>query len=225
MCMLIVREEIETFMSTDLQSQPPPAGGPMSVAEYLKLDRSIRGTRYEYVNGVARLALDGTFEHHQIALRIFVALDEQFRSSPFSVLGPNVRTIITSADSGQEHYLYPDLKVRCDDARRRCVPGRHEVLRSPCLVLEILSPASENFDRVEKFKLYQSDTGIQEIVLVSRLTPHIEVYRRADQYAVDTTEWNCVFYGPGEILELTSVHARIPVNEIYNYIRSEEDRE
>lgn len=89
-----------------------------------------------------------------------------------------------------------------------------ESLRSPRLVVEVLSPGTEKHDKGQKFDWYWACPSIQEIVFIRTAHPLVEVYRR--QSAV--RQWLLQIYGPGEVVELTSLNVGIPVDVIYRRV-------
>lgn len=203
-------------MTTDPQWQDPPPGGPMSVEEYLELDRNTPNARYEYIDGVAYLMAGGTGEHDLIARNVANAIDIHFLSGPCFVRGPEMQVLIGIKPNGKEHRVYPDASVSCDVADRR----RGTILiRSPRIVVEVLSPSTEKLDRGIKLKSYQAVSSIQEIVLIDQFTQASEAYRRDSE---DGATWNHVFYGPKQGIELQSVDVFISMDEIYKGINFNE---
>lgn len=196
----------------------PYSGGPMSVEAYFRLEASTRGIRYEYVNGVARLMSGGSVGHDRIARNVAYLLDEHFSSGPCTVFGSDVQVLVGIKASGKTHYVYPDATVSCDVADRR---RDNKLIRSPRIVVEVLSPSTEPLDRGEKLTIYKACPTIQEIVLVSQFAPHVEVHRRSE----DEQSWSYALYGVSSTIELTSVDVHIPIDDLYKGINFEEPLE
>jgi len=74
---------------------------------------------------------------------------------------------------GRHFFYYPDLVVGCDPEDREAY-----YLDRPCLVVEVLSPATERIDRREKLLTYIQLPSLQEYLLVAQDRPLVEVYRR-----------------------------------------------
>lgn len=204
-------------MTTDPQWQDPPPGGPMSVEEYLELDRNTPNARYEYIDGVAYLMAGGTGEHDQIARNVANAIEIHFLSGPCFVRGPEMQVLIGVKPNGKEHRTYPDATVSCDVADRR---RGTTLLRAPRIVVEVLSPSNEKRDRGPKLEAYKACPSIQEIVLINQFTQAADVYRRDSE---DGIIWHHVFYGPDQGgIELQSVDAFISMDEIYKGINFDE---
>ncbi|MDQ2905998.1 MAG: Uma2 family endonuclease [Chloroflexota bacterium] len=134
-------------MSIDPQRRPLWQSRPMSVEEYLRLDRSAADAKYEYLDGVARLLAGGSAEHDRIAYNTRVVLNQHFLSGPCTVFGSEVQVFIGIKPDGRESYFYPDVTVSCDVAdRRRGI----KLIQSPRIVVEVLSPGTESIDRGKK---------------------------------------------------------------------------
>ncbi len=203
-------------MVFDLQEEEPRPGGPMSEEEYLELDQSTPYTKYEYLDGFARLMSGGSGEHDQIAYNVRAVIDLYLQSGPCFARGSDMQVLIGVKSGGRKHYVYPDASVSCDVSDRR---RGNKLIRSPRIVVEVLSPSTERDDRGSKLKAYQACPTIQEIVLISQFAPHVEVYRRQGE---DGTGWICTHYGPGEGLLLESIDVPLTIDEIYRKIDFDE---
>jgi Uma2 family endonuclease len=203
-------------MTIDPQWQDPPPGGPMSVEEYFELDENTFNGRYEYIDGVARLMAGGSAAHNRIAHNVYNALDQEFLSGPCTVFGLEMRTLVGKKSNGKEQYYYPDVTISCDVADRR---RGNQLIRSPRIVVEVLSPSTEKLDRSTKLENYKAVPCIQEIILINQFTQAAEVYRRDSE---DGSRWSHVFYGPDQGIELQSVDVFISMDEVYKGINFDE---
>ena len=70
--------------------------------------------------------------------------------------------------------LYPDVFVTCDKADL----ATEMIFRAPTLVVEVLSPGSQAYDRSQKFALYRGIASLQEYILVDSDTRRVEAFRR-----------------------------------------------
>ncbi|HLG76875.1 MAG TPA: Uma2 family endonuclease [Ktedonobacteraceae bacterium] len=203
-------------MSIDSQQTQPLTGGPMSTEEYLRLDKRILNAKYEYLDGVARLMSGGSGEHDQISRNTANALERHFQSGPCFVHGSDMQVLISTKSTEREHYVYPDVTISCDVADRR---RGNTLIRSPRIVVEVLSPSTEAIDRGKKLAAYKACPTIQEIVLISQFAPHVEIYRRSE---TDQTTWSYEIFGPGSAVVLKSVDVRLALDELYKSINFDE---
>lgn len=180
-----------------------PDRGRMSVGDYLTLDQNSPGARYEYIDGYIYFMAGGTPQHGLIIGNIQGELNRQFRQrgSPCRAYPSDVRWQLS-----ETCYLYPDVSVTCEEHDRKAKDG----LRFPRLVVEVLSPGTEERDRNEKFDCYRACATIQEVVLVRTSRQMVEVYRRT----VDN-KWLLQLYGSEDEVEFVSLEVHIPVSIIY----------
>ena len=180
-------------MATDPQRQQPSPGGAMSVEDYVQLDQQTPEARYKYIDGVARLMSGGSVAHARIARNVANAIDNHLLSGPCTTFPSDVQVLIGIKSSGKDHYVYPDVTVSCDiDDRRR----DNMLIRSPQLVIEVLSPSTEHLDRGKKLAAYKQCSTIEEIVLINQFAQIVEVYHRENE-----ENWRYQLYGPGTTID------------------------
>lgn len=146
----------------DTQRTEPHPGGPMSVEDYLQLERDAVDAKYEYVDGIARLMSGGSVGHDRIARNVAHFTEEHFLSGPCTAFGSDVQVLIGLKPNGRKHYVYSDATVSCDVSDRR---RGNKLIRSPRIVVEVLSPSTELLDRGAKLDAYKACPSIQEILL------------------------------------------------------------
>lgn len=173
----------------------------MSVEEYLQLDRSSIETRYEYIDGYATMLARGTLDHATIGANIISILRRSLRGSPCRVFTSDARVRIS-----RKRFVYPDASVSCDEQDR----GQNDIVQSPRLVVEVLSPSTEGYDRGRKFSFYRECPTIQEYFLIDAQRPMLEVYRREKH-----DFWILRAYRMEEEVELTNLGVQFAVSEVY----------
>lgn len=156
----------------------------ISPEEYLQIDRASPDIKYEYVDGHMYAMSGGTIEHAQIAMNMIRALADHLQGSSCRVISSDVRVQVA-----EKKYFYPDVTVSCaPEDRQRGV----DTIRTPRLVVEVLSPTTETNDRVQKFRFYKACPSIQEGV-----RPH--------QYPIPGSR---DISSPGRYLDLPTVWTR-----------------
>lgn len=197
-------------MATDPRKVIPQTGDRMTIDAYFQLDAQVYSTKYEYLDGAVRLLAGGSKEHDDIAFNVRTALKQHFQSGPCSVQGSDMRVQVS-----EQAYSFPDVTVSRDVADRR---RGNKLIRSPRIVVEVLSPSTEKFDHTEKLLAYQACPTIAEIVLVSQFSPHIEVYHREE----GSSGWLHIFYVQGQEVVLKSIDVSLSLDEIYQGINFDE---
>jgi Uma2 family endonuclease len=195
------------YMVNYPQSAIPQTGDRMTVQEYFQLDYTVPNEKYEYQDGIIRLREGATVAHCEITGSIRVTFKHNNRRASCIMFGSDLRVQVA-----EDCYFFPDLTVTCDTADRH---PRNELIRSPRMVVEVLSPSTEQADRTDKLKAYQQCATIQEIVLIDQFSPHVEVYRRDEEIE---TEWSRAVYEEGEEVALESVDVFLTMDEIYHNI-------
>jgi Uma2 family endonuclease len=80
---------------------------------------------------------------------------------PGSITGAKIDAEVETLAANS--YCYPDLSIACDDLDRNA----DRFISYPCLIIEVLSPSTEAYDRGKKFRRYRRSATLQEYVLVS----------------------------------------------------------
>jgi Uma2 family endonuclease len=163
----------------------------------------------EYYDGEIRMRAGGTRDHSTIAVNIVTELNITLKQKPCAVLNSDMRLLI----SPRGNYTYPDAMVIC--GKTLFQQGRHDVVTNPVVIVEVLSPSTREYDRIEKFKLYKQIESLREYVLVDSERIAVFSLRRYGE----TGKWEIqVLNSLDEILYLESIQVEIPLAEIYDKI-------
>ena len=106
----------------------------------------------------------------------------------------------------QDTVLYPDVFVTCDPADL----ATDMIFKAPMLVLEVLSPTTQAYDRSQKFALYRRLESLREYVLVDPETRRVEAFRRSEQ-----GQWVLDDMSDAQALVLPCIEGRIPLTQIF----------
>jgi len=173
--------------------------------QYLALDRA-SDFRNEYYNGCMYAMSGGSPTHAILIAGIGGELRSVLKKGPGQVATSNLRVRVSSAGL----YTYPDVVVFCGEMK--LAENDKDTLLNPILVLEVLSPSTEAYDRGFKFAQYRMIESLQEYALVSQTEPRVEVFRR--QPSGDWLFSKSV--GLESAIRFDSVACSIPLAEIYN---------
>ena len=177
----------------------------MSPQEYLEWEKT-QELRYEYIDGEVFAMTGGTKPHNRIALNLFAELDDFLAEKGCDVFISDVKVQVSP--SGPYHY--PDVVVTCDNRDKESI----DLVQYPCLIVEVLSPSTEAFDRGKKFTRYRQSTTLQEYLLIESDEIGVECFRRNDQGL-----WVLHTYGKGDTLNLSSLGISIAVERLYRQVR------
>lgn len=173
----------------------------MTPQEYLDWEEK-QPIKYEYMNGQVFAMTGGSIPHNEISLNLAAALKNHLRGKGCKVLMADAKLGVSEKGS----FYYPDVMVTCDETDRRAI----KVIYHPCLVVEVLSPGTEAFDRGKKFKNYRDISTLKEYVLIDAREMAIECFRPNEKGV-----WELYNYGEGDEVTLTSVDLRFPIEMLY----------
>ena len=176
-----------------------------SLEEYFALERASE-RRFEYRNGEIICMSGGSIRHAAIAFNISSQFGANLRGRPCRVYGSDLAVYVPQGLP----YRYPDVSVVCGEPRVRIVDGR-DCLENPVLLVEVLSPASADYDLGTKFEQYKSIPDFTEYLLVEQDRPH--AIRRTKR---DVNSWHeTVFDAVDATVRLESIAVDLPMREIY----------
>ncbi len=181
----------------------------VSPADYLAWELAQIG-RHEYVNGEV-CAMSGSSDAHGTATGNFsAALHAHTRGTPCKPFVADMKVHVEPANS----FFYPDIVVTCDPRDRG--PEASHVKQHPALIVEVLSPSTEAYDRGNKFAAYRQLESLQEYVLISLDARRVEVFRRDAG-----GHWVLYPFALDETLELGSLDFHCPVADIFEDVEGE----
>jgi Uma2 family endonuclease len=173
----------------------------LTVEEYLEFEKS-SDVRHEFIGGLIFAMTGDSRRHGDLAYNLECAARDHLRGGSCRVSSRTIRVRIEHLDI----YYYPDVVVTRDALDK----ARYEI-KSPLLIIEILSPTTEGVDRREKRFNYAQIPSLQEYVLVSQDTRRVEVLRREADWLADVVE-------DGGTVEFRSIGLNLPVAAIYEDI-------
>ena len=179
--------------------------------EYIALERraipDIETVRSEYIKGKIIPRSSSNLSHNLITGNIAGEFHTRLKGTTCFVFANEMRVSIPAAKS----YFYPDVGVVCEEPRFE--DDVFDILLNPIVVVEVLSPSTEAYDRGEKFAHYRQLTSLQEYVLVAQDKVRVEHYHRQERQWVLTD-----FQRLDEILPLPSIQCELSLSEIYERV-------
>jgi Uma2 family endonuclease len=173
----------------------------MTAEEYLEFERS-SPERHEFRDGEV-WAMAGAKNRHSRVGRNLLLLLSQAALAGCEALANDIKVRV----NGSRMYYYPDLAFTCEQ-----INDDLEYISSPCLIVEVLSPSTEKFDRGLKFEDYQTLASLETYVLVTPTRRKLEVFRR-----VTNTKWEYErLEGDDAVLELTCPKVALKLADIYD---------
>ncbi len=177
----------------------------MSIDDFLALDRESLGQKYEFRNGQMVAMAGGSKHHAAIIGNLYAILRNHLKDSPCFAFASEMTLKI------KEDALIPDLMVTCNEKDLDFAENK-TYIEYPKLVIEVLSPSTEQVDRGEKFFKYTFCSSIQEYVLINYNCMLVQRETRKGM------QWLSTWFGKGENVEFESIGLTVPVEEIYDRI-------
>jgi Uma2 family endonuclease len=178
--------------------------------QYLEIEREAE-FRSEYINGEMFAMSGGTPNHARIVLNAARRLAEQLDGRPCEVFGGDLRLY----SAKEKMFTYPDILVTC--GANCLLDARRDTLTDATVIIEVLSPATRNYDRGEKFRFYRSLPSFSEYLLLSQDTMRAEHHVRQPDNSWVFRE----FTGPDVEIELKSIGCRLPLQSLYERVEFE----
>lgn len=179
----------------------------VSPEEYLERERQAE-TKSEYIAGEIVAMAGATRAHAVIAMNLGASLHGQLRGRRCEVTASDTRVKIENAGV----YTYPDVVVCCGDTRME--DCEQDTLLNPTVVIEVLSPSTEGYDRGEKFFYYRQLESLADYLLVSQAEMRVEHYARQPNglwLLSDVT-------GPEGTVEIPSIDCRLSLADVYDRV-------
>ncbi|HEY4286902.1 MAG TPA: Uma2 family endonuclease [Puia sp.] len=175
-----------------------------SVEDYLRME-SESLEKHEYYKGEIFLMSGARMDHNIITSNLMGHLHPKLENSPCQVFGSDLRIYVEANGL----FTYPDLSIVCGEPVTRANDDLH--LMNPSVIIEVLSPSTKDYDRGDKFKLYQGLSTLSEYVLVDSKSVLVEHFIKNAG-----GEWGLQKYGKtGDNLSIRAAGVSISLREIY----------
>jgi Uma2 family endonuclease len=178
----------------------------MTPEEYLAMDRAA-DFRSEYYAGRVYAMSGGSWIHARIISNVSRRLANALDGRNCDVCSSDMRVQV-----GPDFYTYPDVVVVCGEPK--FPDARTDIVLNPMLIIEILSPSTERYDRGFKASHYRKMPSLRELVIVAQEEPSVEIYRRQP-----SNEWLLSeAVGLDSTCRFDSVECTIPTAHIYERV-------
>lgn len=178
----------------------------LSLDDFLAWENQ-QAERHEFHLGEVFAMVGGRRTHGRVVSNLNRRLAEQLDGSPCQVFAESMKIQIA-----KDTLLYPDLFVTCDKADL----ATEMIFRSPTLVIEVLSPSTQAYDRSQKFALYRRLDSLQEYILVDPETRRIDGFRRGGDGL-----WVLHDMSQDDVMDCASVGCKVALDDIFQGLEPE----
>jgi len=187
-----------------MSSQPKPR---LTPEQYLALERQA-AYKSEYFAGETFAMAGASERHNMIVTNISREISLQFKGRPCKNYSNDLRVRISSTGL----YTYPDVVAICGEAQFE--DEHQDTLLNPTVIVEVLSPSTEAYDRGEKSWHYRQIASLAEYLLVAQDRRHIEHYvRQADGQWLLSETGNLQ-----DTIHLPSINCDLALAEVYDKV-------
>ncbi len=172
----------------------------MTLQEYLDWENAQPG-KNEFHRGEIFAMTGGRRTHGRVLSNLVRLLGNHLDGSACQVFADSMKVQVAD-----DTVLYPDVFVTCDKADL----ATDQIFRAPKLVIEVLSPSTQAYDRSKKFASYRRLESLQEYILVDPDTRRVEGFRRGADGL-----WVLHDMSDGDTLEAASLGLRVPLAEVF----------
>jgi Uma2 family endonuclease len=175
--------------------------------QYLEIERKAE-FKSEYYRGEMFLMGGAREAHNLIVLNLAAELRQQFRKRPCRAYMNDMRVLVNATGL----YTYPDVAAVCGEPQ--FLDETRDTLLNPSLIVEVLSPSTEGFDRGRKFEHYRSVESVGEYLMLASERVSAELYTRQPD-----GRWLLTFAGRLEdSLDLQSVGVHLALADLYEKV-------
>lgn len=183
-----------------------PVSHHITPEEYLAAERAA-DHKSEYFHGQVFAMAGASAAHTRICANLIFELELRLRGSSCATYTSDLRVQIPSTGL----YTYPDVTVVCGEAEYE--DRSLDTLVNPALVVEVLSPSTEAYDRGAKFAHYRGVPSLREYVLVAQDRASVDHYvRRGEVWELSSLA------GLSASLSLHCAGSAIPLTGIYDRV-------
>ena len=178
----------------------------VTAEEYLALDRAAE-FRSEFLDGEIIAMSGGSARHSKLQVNLTLELETALRGTPCQTFSADLRVRVSP-----RMYTYPDLTVVC--GKPVLADERQDILLNPTVIVEVLSPSTEHYDRGVKFQCYRGIESLRDYILVAQDQIRIEQYTRGEANTWTLRDYHDI----RETLLIESVRVSLPLASIYERI-------
>jgi Uma2 family endonuclease len=171
-----------------------------SIAEYLAWE-SEQANRNEFWRGEVFAMVGGKRGHGRVIANLMRHLGNHLDDTPCQAFSENMKVQVS-----EDAVLYPDVFVTCD----REFTADQTVFKAPVLVIEVLSPSTQAYDRSKKFAMYRQLVSLREYALIDPESRRVEVFRPAED-----GNWKLFDMSDDDALVLTSVGCTLEILALF----------
>lgn len=176
-----------------------------SVDEYLQIE-SMDNLRYELINGKINTIDGASLNHNQIVSNLICEIGYFLKGKDYEIFASKLRVNIPLINS----FAYPDISI----VSGKSVLSEHyfDSLLNPSVIIEVLSPATESYDRGDKLFAYQHIRALNQYILIDSASLNIQSITKKDDGL-----WKFEnITDAAALLTISTINQQLPLADIYD---------
>ena len=148
----------------------------LSAEDYLELERTSTRNKHELHQGHLVTMQGASIEHNTIVANMLGSIVPHLKGKHCRAFPSDLRVYISTAES----FTYPDISIVCDDPDT-LDDAYLDTIKNPSVIIEVLSPSTEKYDRGTKFFYYMQIASLKEYFIISSTSLYVQVARKQAQ--------------------------------------------
>lgn len=182
----------------------------MTVEEYLAFEEKSE-EKHEFYGGEVFAMAGAGLNHNVIAGNCIADINHFLRGKDCIVTPGDLRIQIESLNL----FTYPDISIIC--GKPEFYQNRKDSVTNPVVLIEVISPSTDDYDHNKKFAFYRLIPSLQEYILISSTDIHVEIYRKQSTFKWEFTEYRTA----AELFTIESVGLTLQVADLYRNVTFE----
>lgn len=179
-----------------------------TIDEYLSIERSSTENKYELHEGKLIVMQGASQNHVRIVANMMIEVGSFLKGKQCSIFCNDLKVAVESTDS----VVYPDLIILCDESKT--FDEQKDVLLNPAVIIEILSPSTQEYDRGGKFYIYRQLETLRQYILVDSTTHYLYSSVKQNDGRWLSTETEDIT----QSLTIETINFTLPLSEIYRSV-------
>lgn len=180
----------------------------ISPEEYLEQERMAE-YKHEYYRGKIVAMAGASLAHNQIVSNVIQNIGPFLRNTSCQIFPSDLRVSVPSATS----FTYPDATIVCGEPEM--LDNKFDTLKNPSVIIEVISPSTEDNDRGRKFFFYMQIPSFKEYILINSTNVYIQAGRKQADGSWKFEDIRDI----NTALSVTTIGYQIPLADIYANVR------
>ena len=180
----------------------------ISPEEYLEAERKAT-EKHELHNGIIITMTGASLKHNAIVRNLIAAIAPFLKGKSCDVFSSDLRVNSPASNS----FTYPDLTIVCGEPE--LLDDQADTLLNPSVIIEVLSPSTENYDKGNKFFIYQQIPSLNEYILIRSTAAEVQIITKKDD---DCWQFENIA-DPQAYFTIKTIDQQILLKDVYYHVK------